>query len=86
MSDLLKPIYAAFTPAPLHKGQDDLYVDLDSVRGDSSVIDRMKLKILLSDEPSCQVITGHRGSGKSTELWKPLMASPHIPHPQRCSP
>ena len=50
MSDLLKPIYAAFTPAPLHKGQDDLYVDLDSVRGDSSVIDRMKLKILLSDE------------------------------------
>jgi len=45
-------------------------VDLDSVRGDTSVIDRMKQKILLSDGPSCQVLTGHRGSGKSTELWR----------------
>ncbi len=70
MSDLLRPIYAAFTPAPLQKGQNDLYIDLDSVRGDSSVIQRMKQKILLSDGPSCQVITGHRGSGKSTELWQ----------------
>ncbi len=70
MADLLKNIYAAFNPTPLHKGQQDLYVDLDSVRGDSSVIDRMKQKILLSDGPSCQVLTGHRGSGKSTELWR----------------
>jgi hypothetical protein len=70
MSDLLKPIYAAFSPAPLDKEQNDLYVDLDSVRGDTSVIDRMKQKILLADGPSCQVLTGHRGSGKSTELWK----------------
>lgn len=70
MSDLLKPIYAAFNPAPLHQGQDDLYIDLDSVRGDSSVVESMKRKILLSDDPTCQVLTGHRGSGKSTELWK----------------
>ncbi len=70
MSDLLKNIYAAFNPTPLHKGQQDLYVDLDSVRGDSSVVNQMKQKVLLSDGPSCQVLTGHRGSGKSTELWQ----------------
>ena len=70
MSELLKKIYAAFTPSPLQKGQQDLYVDLDSVRGDSSVTDRMRQKILLSEGPTCQVLTGHRGSGKSTELWR----------------
>jgi energy-coupling factor transporter ATP-binding protein EcfA2 len=68
MADILRSIYAAFNPAPLKKEQQGLYVDLDSVRGDSSVTDRMKQKILLSDGPSCQVLTGHRGSGKSTEL------------------
>jgi energy-coupling factor transporter ATP-binding protein EcfA2 len=73
----LKKIYAAFNPAPLHKGQQDLYVDLDSVRGDTSVSDRMKQKILLADGPSCQVITGHRGSGKSTELWQLRHALEH---------
>ena len=68
MSDLLKKIYAAFDPAPLRRSQHELYVDLDSVRGDSSVTHRMRQKILLSEGPSCQVLTGHRGSGKSTEL------------------
>ena len=70
MSATLKTIYAAFDPAPLKKGQEDLYVDLNDVRGHSSIVVRMKKKILLADKPSCQVLTGHRGSGKSTELWK----------------
>ncbi len=70
MSASLEKIYAAFDPAPLKKGEGDLYVDLDAVRGHSSIVARMKKKILLADKPSCQVLTGHRGSGKSTELWQ----------------
>jgi hypothetical protein len=70
MSDLLKPIYNAFDPAPLHQGQQDPYVDLDDVRGHSGTVDRLKQKILLANGPSCQVLSGHRGCGKSTELWQ----------------
>ena len=70
MNDTLKKIYAVFSPAPLSQGKDNLYVDLDEVRGDTSVIHRMQQKIILPDGPSCQVLAGHRGSGKSTELWK----------------
>jgi energy-coupling factor transporter ATP-binding protein EcfA2 len=70
MSDSLKRIYNAFDPAPLHKGQQDLYIDLDDVRGHSGIVSHLKTKILLANGPSCQVLTGHRGSGKSTELWQ----------------
>jgi Cdc6-like AAA superfamily ATPase len=70
MSASLQEIYAAFAPQPLHAGQQNLYIDLDEVRGHSSIVSRMKQKILLAERPSCQVLTGHRGSGKSTELWK----------------
>lgn len=70
MDEILKRIYNAFDPSPLHKGQQDLYVDLDEVRGHSGIVSHLKKKILLTDGPSCQVLTGHRGSGKSTELWQ----------------
>lgn len=80
MSDLLKRIYNAFDPAPLHKGQQDLYVDLDDVRGHSGTVERLKQKILLAKGPSCQVLSGHRGCGKSTELWQ-LRQSLETPGP-----
>ncbi len=70
MSDLLKSIYNAFDPAPLHQGQQGLYVDLDDVRGHSGTVERLRQKILLANGPSCQVLSGHRGCGKSTELWQ----------------
>jgi len=69
MADMQK-VYKLFSPAPLGKGQDALYVDLDQVRGSAGLIGRMARKTRLSDQPGCQVITGHRGSGKSTELWR----------------
>lgn len=70
MSDLLSRIYAAFSPEPLHKGQQDLYIDLKDVRGDSGTVGALRQKILLSPGRSAQVLTGHPGSGKSTELWQ----------------
>lgn len=70
MSATLKQIYGAFSPAPLTAEQHTLYVELDQVRGqgDAPVVRQLEQKVRLADGPTCQVLTGHRGSGKSTEL------------------
>ena len=69
MSDNLKKIYRVFDPEPLLANQGSLYVDLDAVRGSTGLISRLAQNIRLSDDkPICQLIAGHRGSGKSTEL------------------
>lgn len=70
MTNKLKKIYAAFDPAPLTAGQTNLYIDLNAVRGDAGIVRHLQRKIELSNSPTCQVLTGHRGSGKSTELWR----------------
>jgi hypothetical protein len=59
-----------FSPSPLRPEQHELYINLDDVRGQSGTIQRMAQKIRLADQPICQVLTGHRGSGKSTELGR----------------
>jgi hypothetical protein len=68
MSSKLKQIYSVFSPSPLQPEQNDLYIDLEEVRGKTGIVNRMAQKIRLADAPTCQVLTGHRGSGKSTEL------------------
>ncbi len=68
MSDLLQKIYTVFNPAPLRPGQQNLYVNLDEVRGSLGTVAGIAQKIRLADEPTCHVLTGHLGSGKSTEL------------------
>lgn len=68
MSDLTREVYQAFATGPLTAEQGHLYVDLDDVRGKDNVRRRLAEKIRLSSEPTCQVLAGHRGSGKSTEL------------------
>jgi hypothetical protein len=64
-----KAIYAAFSPAPLTTDQTDLYVDLDAVRGSSGVVHRLAQRIQLADRPTAQVLAGHKGTGKTTELY-----------------
>jgi len=61
-------IYSIFVPSPLQPDQNALYVDLEDVRGNAGIVNRMAEKIRLADAPTCQVLTGHSGSGKSTEL------------------
>lgn len=68
MPDDLKSIYQVFTPAPLSAEQTDLYVNLDTVRGSSGLVDRLAQNIRLAAAPTCQLLAGHHGSGKSTEL------------------
>lgn len=67
-----RKLYQAFDPRPLTAGeQTELYVDLSAVRGEDEVggvakylADHMRL----AQGPTCQLLTGQRGSGKSTEL------------------
>jgi hypothetical protein len=69
--DLLSQIYNAFDPfQPLQAG-DPAYVDLRSVRGDGDVLKDLGRRIELAKaKKTCQLYTGHRGVGKSTELLR----------------
>ena len=62
--------YGAVDPdVPLEAG-DPRYVDLSSARGDENLAANIARGIQLTPEGRwcCQLVTGHRGSGKSTEL------------------
>jgi hypothetical protein len=66
---ILSEIYNAFDPAPL-PANSKLYVDCKAVRGNSDITIELGRTILYSNNPTCQLFTGHRGSGKSTELLR----------------
>lgn len=68
--DLIATIYRQFSPAPLTADQTDLYVNLDDLRGNDSIVERLARRIAYADRPTHQVLAGHRGSGKSTELYR----------------
>jgi hypothetical protein len=67
MDDLIQRVYRNFSTAPLD-AQSELYVELDSARGNEHLVGRLERRIQLADNPTCQVLAGHKGSGKSTEL------------------
>ncbi len=68
MSDLLTRIYNSFDPSrPLPAG-DPQYVDCREVRGDENIESDVGKRIRNSNQSTYQLYTGHRGSGKSTEL------------------
>jgi AAA ATPase domain len=66
---ILHKIYNAFDPAPL-PANSKLYVDCKAVRGGSDVLLELGKTIRFSNRPTCQLYTGHRGGGKSTELLR----------------
>mgnify|MGYP000724551841 CR=1 FL=1 len=72
MSDeeLIIKIYNAFNPARPLEANDRFYVDCSEVRGDESIFRELGKKIIFSEESTCQLYTGHRGVGKSTELLR----------------
>ena len=66
--DILARIYNAFDPSrPLPAG-DPQYVDCRAVRGDEDIVTDLGSRIRKADQMTYQLYTGHRGSGKSTEL------------------
>ncbi len=68
MADNIKKIYRVFDPEPLSAEDIDLYVPLDDVRGSSGLVNKLSKTIRYSENPTCQLLAGHIGSGKSTEL------------------
>ena len=69
---LAQRVYREFGPEPLRpKRQPDLYVNLDDARGNMHTVSRLERTIRFADgKPTCQVLAGHKGSGKSTELFR----------------
>jgi len=66
----LRDAYNAADPAmPLPSG-DSRYVDCTDVRGNRDVVQQMFDTITWSDQDTAQLLTGHRGCGKSTELLR----------------
>jgi hypothetical protein len=71
LDDKIREVYKVFSPSPLTVDQKDLYVNLDDVRGDADIVKRLSSVIRLSTESfSSQVLAGHNGCGKSTELMR----------------
>ena len=65
---LLTEIYSSFEPfKPPVK---EAYVGGQEVRGRWDVVRELGRRITRSKEPTCQLYTGHRGVGKSTELLR----------------
>ena len=69
-AETIKDVFAACNPAkPLEPG-DPRYLDCSSARGMLSIEKTLGRKITLSEEPLHELVTGHRGCGKSTELLR----------------
>ena len=67
---LLRKIFNSLNPSdPLPAG-DPVYVDCRAVRGDDDILTDLGKVIRLSQQMTCQLYTGHRGAGKSTELLR----------------
>ena len=64
--DLLAEIYNVFDP--FDPPPKEAYVNCEEVRGNWNVLRELGRKITRSHNPTCQLYTGHRGVGKSTEL------------------
>ncbi|MEW6492006.1 MAG: P-loop NTPase fold protein [Cyanobacteriota bacterium] len=66
--------YQACSPSPLDMGNAEArkyYVDFSTVRGGNIIKELGRTIARLSpDKPTCQLFTGHIGSGKSTELQR----------------
>jgi hypothetical protein len=66
-----RKVFAAFDGTrPLTPEEGDLYVDLDPARGMQDTVTRLVQTIVLSPGSTCQALSGHKGSGKSTELGR----------------
>ncbi len=66
--DLLTEIYNVFDP--FDPPPKEAYVNCEEVRGNWDVLRELGRKIIRSHNPTCQLYTGHRGVGKSTELLR----------------
>lgn len=69
MSELTNKVFKVFSEKPLTPDQSNLYVPLDDLRGSYNTVHRLAGTIR-ADQGTTQVLAGHKGSGKSTELMR----------------
>ena len=69
MSSINK-IYNNFNPFDPLQPNDPAYVNCSDVRGEDNIFRELGKNIIFSNQPTCQLYTGHRGVGKSTELLR----------------
>jgi AAA ATPase domain len=67
---LLADITNAFNPYTALEPGDLFYVDCHAVRGNDNILRELGRNIERSRNTTCQIYTGHRGVGKSTELLR----------------
>jgi AAA ATPase domain len=68
--NLRRKIMGAFEP--FEPAESKAYVNCQSLRGDWDVVVELGNNIVYSEKPTCQLFSGHKGSGKSTELTRRL--------------
>lgn len=67
---LIRKVYNQFAPFYPLPANDPAYVNCSEVRGDDNIFREIGKSIILADRATCQLYTGHRGVGKSTELLR----------------
>lgn len=64
----LRQAYSICDPSSPVEAGSELYIDFGSDRGEDHPDQRIVKTIRLSEKPTCHLLAGHRGVGKSTEL------------------
>src|SRR6266404_5654852 len=72
MADLQsqRSLFNAFDPIEPLDTEDSRYVDWNKARGSENLLNELSGTIKLTDGPTCQLLSGHRGCGKTTELLR----------------
>jgi hypothetical protein len=65
-----RKIYRVFDPIEALRPDDPRYVECNDVRGSAGLLKILEDSIRLSDRRTCQLLSGPRGCGKTTELFR----------------
>lgn len=65
-----KKLYNACWPDESLEPDDPRYVECDDIRDSAELIQRLEQRIRLTDTHTCQLFSGHRGCGKTSELYR----------------
>ena len=69
-NDLITKIFNAFDPFEALPTNDPRYVEFSAERHSVGLRDKLAGTIRREKDPTCQLLSGHRGCGKTTELFR----------------
>ena len=68
--EVLRRLFNAFDPIEPLNPEDARYVDWNKARKSENLLNELRRTIELTKRPTCQLLSGHRGCGKTTELFR----------------